>query len=257
MTPATSTSAPRTRSAARAEPRAPIQPVGNTRSSSALVLVGKFRCRPGQRGLRESRYQAEDPLVLRVLGPRRASRCHDDLAAAGLPLRSVEQAEALGTELVLDRLTALPAGRVTLDFDGSVIGTKRRAEASRSASKEKTRGPAQRLPLALHRRPERPGARRSSPLRQRARLARCPRLSRCLHRAGSCGSPGATGDRGPLDSAPSTPMRFSPSSGSAACPTPSACRSSAHVCASPAHRVHRRHHRARQAARRRHRSRAG
>jgi len=44
--------------------------------------------------------------------------------------KSVERLEALRTELVLDRLAVLPATRITLDFDGSVLGTGRRAEGA-------------------------------------------------------------------------------------------------------------------------------
>ena len=80
------------------------------------MLLG-FRC------LRESRYYGDDPMVLRIIGPKQlpaVSTISRQLSSLGESC--VLKLEALHRELVLDRLTELDSPRITLDFDGSVIG---------------------------------------------------------------------------------------------------------------------------------------
>jgi Transposase DDE domain group 1 len=85
----------------------------------------------GYRQLRDARYYRDDPMVRRLLGLSRlpdvatVSRC---LAEAGV--ESVERVRRLCRELVLERLVVLAPRRLTLDFDGSVIGTGRWAEGT-------------------------------------------------------------------------------------------------------------------------------
>jgi len=105
------------------------------------VLLG-FRC------LRECRYYADDPLVLRVLGLRRlpdVSTISRHLSS--LDALSVERLEALRTDLVVERLSDLPVGCITLDFDGSVIGTRRRAEGVAVGFNKKKKGQRSYYPL--------------------------------------------------------------------------------------------------------------
>jgi len=116
---------PRLRRGFRHRPATAIYPLHRIVLLLVVHLLLGFRC------LRESRFYADDPMVKRVLGLVRLpdvatiSRQHSSLDE-----QSVERLEALRTELVLDRLAVLPATRLTLDFDGSVLGTGRRAEGA-------------------------------------------------------------------------------------------------------------------------------
>lgn len=98
----------------------------------AVVVLGLIvHLLLGYRQLRDARYYRDDPMVRRLLGLSRlpdvatVSRC---LAEAGA--ESVERVRRLCRELVLERLVALAPRRLTLDFDGSVIGTGRWAEGT-------------------------------------------------------------------------------------------------------------------------------
>ena len=103
-----------------------VSPIFPTAKIILLLIVHQllgFRC------LRESRFYDDDPMVLRVLGLRRLPDVSTiSRQLSGLDLASVEKLEGLRAELVLERVAALPCKRITLDFDGSVIGTGRRAE---------------------------------------------------------------------------------------------------------------------------------
>ena len=102
----------------------------------------------GFRQLRHAEYYREDPLVQRVLG-------FDILADVGTLSRmlkdadpkSVEMLHALLGDMVLERLvlTALP--RVTLDFDGSVQSTKRKAQGAAVGYNKKKKGARSYYPL--------------------------------------------------------------------------------------------------------------
>jgi hypothetical protein len=85
----------------------------------------------GYRELRDQRYYRDDPLVQRLLGLTRLP----DVATisrvlAGADPRSVDRLRALGRRLVVERLQTIAPARLTLDFDGTVLHTKRRAEGS-------------------------------------------------------------------------------------------------------------------------------
>ncbi len=102
----------------------------------------------GYRELRHIRYYSDDPLVKRVLGLSRlpdVATISRALAAAGE--HSVGRLRQLLGELVLLRLTALCVRRVTLDFDGSVIGTSRYAEATAVGFNRKKKGQRSYYPL--------------------------------------------------------------------------------------------------------------
>jgi hypothetical protein len=60
---------------------------------------------------------------------------------------SVENLETLRTDLVLDRLAELDSARITLDFDGSVIGTKRQAEGAAVGFNKNKKGQRSYYPL--------------------------------------------------------------------------------------------------------------
>jgi hypothetical protein len=102
----------------------------------------------GYRQLRDARYYRDDPMVRRLLGLARlpdvatVSRC---LAAACTA--SIERVRRLCRELVLKRLVALALRRLTLDFDGSVLGTGRWAEGTAVGFNKKKKGQRGYYPL--------------------------------------------------------------------------------------------------------------
>jgi len=115
----------------------------------AMIVLGLIvHLLLGYRQLRDARYYREDPMVRRLLGLARlpdvatVSRC---LAEAGA--ESVERVRRLCRELVLERLVALAPRRLTLDFDGSVIGTGRWAEGTAVGFNSKKKGQRSYYPL--------------------------------------------------------------------------------------------------------------
>jgi hypothetical protein len=94
-----------------------------------LLLIIHVLC--GYRRLRDIRFYKHDPLVKRVLGLAilpDVSTISRILAYADVPC--VENLRRLCRELLLQRLRACDIARITLDFDGSVLSTKRPAENS-------------------------------------------------------------------------------------------------------------------------------
>ena len=115
----------------------------------AVILLGLVvHLLLGYRQLRDAHYYRDDPMVLRLLGLTRlpdvatVSRC---LAEAGT--ESVERVRRLCRELVLERLVALGPRRITLDFDGSVIGTGRWSEGTAVGFNRKKKGQRSYYPL--------------------------------------------------------------------------------------------------------------
>jgi hypothetical protein len=105
------------------------------------MLLG-FRC------LRDSRYYEHDPMVLRVIGLRQLPAVSTiSRQLASLDENSVQNLEALRKDLVLDRLAILDSPRITLDFDGSVIGTKRKAEGTAVGFNKSKKGQRSYYPL--------------------------------------------------------------------------------------------------------------
>ena len=85
----------------------------------------------GFRELRDAAHYHDDPLVQRVLGLKHLP----DVATISRMLKeadqhSVDKLRQLLTDMVLERIGSLALPRVTLDFDGSVQSTKRRAEGT-------------------------------------------------------------------------------------------------------------------------------
>jgi hypothetical protein len=102
----------------------------------------------GLRDLQHSRYYRDDPLVKRLLGLRRIP----DVATVSRVLKeagakSVESLRRLLREMVLDRLMSIVPARITLDFDGSVQATKRRAEGTAVGYCKKKKGARSYYPL--------------------------------------------------------------------------------------------------------------
>jgi hypothetical protein len=102
----------------------------------------------GYRRLQELRYYQNDPLVLRTLGLRRLP----DVATvsrtlSSLDLESVQYLRGTSRAVVVERLQKLRPARVTLDFDGSVIGTGRYAEGTARGYNKLKKGQRSYYPL--------------------------------------------------------------------------------------------------------------
>lgn len=102
----------------------------------------------GYRELQDSRYYRDDPLVKRLLGLNQLP----DVATLSRTLKeagaqSVENLRALLRELVFQRLQMLFPARVTLDFDGSVQSTQRKAEGTAVGFNKKKKGARSYYPL--------------------------------------------------------------------------------------------------------------
>lgn len=114
----------------------------------SIVLLLIVHALLGYRDLRHIQYYHDDPLVTRVLG---LSQLPDvatlSRVLASADAKSVQRLRELLSALVLVRLTALCLGRVTLDFDGSVIGTNRYAEGTAVGFNRKKKGQRSYYPL--------------------------------------------------------------------------------------------------------------
>lgn len=114
----------------------------------SVVLLLVVHLLLGYRELRDMRYYRDDPLVRRVLG---LSQLPDvatvSRALAGADDDSADKLRALLGEIVLMRMAALGLKRVTLDFDGSVIGTNRYAEGTAVGFNRKKKGQRSYYPL--------------------------------------------------------------------------------------------------------------
>jgi hypothetical protein len=102
----------------------------------------------GFRRLRDVDYYKDDPLVKRILGLNRLP----DVATISRALSdadeiSVAKARDLLRNLVLERLRKLGLARVTLDFDGSVLSTTRKAEGTAVGFNKKKKGARSYYPL--------------------------------------------------------------------------------------------------------------
>jgi hypothetical protein len=102
----------------------------------------------GHRRLQEVKYYADDPMVKRVLGLKRLP----DVSTISRTLKqmddkSVKAERAVMRGVVLDRLKVISPTRVTLDFDGSVQGTCRKAQGTAVGYNKKKKGQRSYYPL--------------------------------------------------------------------------------------------------------------
>ena len=102
----------------------------------------------GYRRLRERDFYADDPLVQRLLGlsqlPDTSTICR---TLAKFDEQAIENLRALLRQWVLERLMSEGLARVTLDFDGSVFSTGRRAEGTAIGFNKKKKGARSYYPL--------------------------------------------------------------------------------------------------------------
>jgi len=102
----------------------------------------------GCRELRDRDYYADDPVIKRIVGLHRLP----DVATIARRLsaqtpEAVEGVRALSRELVLERVDEENLGRVTLDFDGSVVSTRRHAEGTAVGYNRQRKGARSYYPL--------------------------------------------------------------------------------------------------------------
>jgi len=102
----------------------------------------------GYRRLREIERYKDDPLVLRALGLRRMP----DVATVSrrlseVDLRSVAEVRQLNRSLVSEPLAEAQMNRITMDFDGSVLSTGRRAEGTAVGYNKSKKGQRSYYPL--------------------------------------------------------------------------------------------------------------
>jgi hypothetical protein len=115
----------------------------------AVVVLGLIvHLLIGFRQLRDARFYRDDPMVLRVLGLHRLP----DVATVSRLLAdadsdSVTSLRQLIRQMVLQALITLGLRRLTLDFDGSVIGTGRSAEGTAVGFNRKKKGQRSYYPL--------------------------------------------------------------------------------------------------------------
>jgi hypothetical protein len=102
----------------------------------------------GYRELQDSRYYRDDPLVKRLLGLNQLP----DVATVSRTLKeadaqSVKNLRSLLRDIVFQRLQIILPARVTLDFDGSVQSTQRKAEGTAVGFNKKKKGARSYYPL--------------------------------------------------------------------------------------------------------------
>jgi hypothetical protein len=113
-----------------------------------IVLLLVVHLMLGFRKLRDVDYYKDDPLVKRILGLNKLP----DVATISRALAdadplSVSKARELCRSLVLERIKKLGLARVTLDFDGSVLSTTRKAEGTAVGFNKKKKGARSYYPL--------------------------------------------------------------------------------------------------------------
>ena len=102
----------------------------------------------GHRRLRDLEYYRDDEMVKRVLGLKRLPDVATvSRALASADERSVHKVREASTSIVLERLGEEKLARVTLDFDGSVQSTGRRAEGTAVGFNKKKKGERSYYPL--------------------------------------------------------------------------------------------------------------
>ena len=117
-------------------------------SAAAIVELLVVHVLLGYRRLRDIELYREDPMVLRLLGLKRLP----DVSIVSRALRAMDGAVVEGLrahlrELVIQRLVSSGLRTITLDFDGSVQSTRRKAEGTAVGFNNKRKGARSYYPL--------------------------------------------------------------------------------------------------------------
>ena len=121
---------------------------GGTYGMHTIFLLLVVHILIGYRKLRDTEYYKDDPMALRVLGLHRLP----EVSTISRALASCDEAScrAIDAEIasqVVDRLAEAGLSRVTLDFDGSVCGTRRQAEGTAVGYNTRRKGERSYYPL--------------------------------------------------------------------------------------------------------------
>lgn len=102
----------------------------------------------GKRKLQDIRYYENDPLVCRLLGVENIPTCSTvSRRLAELDEISVSKVRGCNRDIILQRLKEEHLPRVTLDFDGSVLSTSRKAQGTAVGYNKKKKGQRSYYPL--------------------------------------------------------------------------------------------------------------
>jgi hypothetical protein len=113
-----------------------------------VTMIVILQLMMGFRRLRDIDRYRDDPMVKRALGMRRLPHVSTiSRALARVDESAVLQLRTLQRQLVLDRLLKEELARVTIDFDGSVLSTGRRAEGTAIGYNKKKKGNRSYYPL--------------------------------------------------------------------------------------------------------------
>lgn len=117
-------------------------------STTSIVLILIVAVLLGYRRLRDVQFFKDDPVVLRLLG----LRCMPTVSTISRQLstvddRSIRGIERLQQNLVIEALVREQLSTITLDFDGSVLGTCRHAEGVATGFNKKKKGQRSYYPL--------------------------------------------------------------------------------------------------------------
>jgi hypothetical protein len=114
----------------------------------AIVMLLIVHLLMGYRRLSDLRFYQDDPMVKRVLGLKRLPDVATvSRALEGVNKQAVKAQRELSRSIVLERLKHLALPRLTLDFDGSVLGTTRFAEGTAVGYNRKKKGQRSYYPL--------------------------------------------------------------------------------------------------------------
>jgi hypothetical protein len=115
---------------------------------ATIVMLLVVHLLIGYRRLADLRFYEDDPMVRRVLGLKRLPNVATvSRSLEGLDKQAVKGQRAVCRSIVLERLKLLALPRVTLDFDGSVLGTMRFAEGTAVGYNKRKKGQRSYYPL--------------------------------------------------------------------------------------------------------------
>jgi hypothetical protein len=122
--------------------------VAHVYSPATIVLGLVVHIIMGFRELSDVKFYRDDPVALRTWSLKRLPNVSTiSRVLSSVDLQAVGQLRTLTRELVLTRLGTLTLRRVTLDFDGSLIGTNRWAEGTAVGFNPKKKGQRSYYPL--------------------------------------------------------------------------------------------------------------
>lgn len=115
---------------------------------SSILLWGIVHVLLGYQRLRDADFYRNDPMVLKVMGMKRMPSVETGCRMfREFDNRSVEELQGESRNIVLERINEAALPTTTLDFDGSVLSTKRHAEGTSVGFNPKKKGARGYYPL--------------------------------------------------------------------------------------------------------------